>query len=114
IADAAKLGHGPEILIRIRTLDSSQRDALRHRVFAELPREETSRSQIRATLDQDPLVVLEICDFGAVGLGGPTRSDRIPLGTERTDFIDFLRNIGTPRDTEHGGGTYGFGKVALY
>ena len=57
---------------------------------------------------------MEICDFRTSGLGGPTRADRIPVGTEQTDFIDFLRNIGTPRDTEHGGGTYGFGKVALY
>ena len=57
---------------------------------------------------------MEICDFGTTGLGGPTRSDRIPSGVRDTDFIDFLRNVGTVRDTAHGGGTYGFGKVALY
>lgn len=114
IADAARLGKGPEIFIRIRTLEASQREALGSRVFASLPVEESSRDQIRSTLDLDPLVVLEICDFRTVGLGGPTRSDRIPVGTKQTDFIDFLRNIGTPRDTEKGGGTYGFGKVALY
>ena len=114
IADAAKLGTGPEIFLRIRTLDAAQRSALRERVFSSLPEETSSRAQILATLDMDPLVVLEICDFGTVGLGGPTRSDRIPVGTQQTDFIDFLRNIGSPRDTEHGGGTYGFGKVALY
>lgn len=114
IADAAKLGTGPEIFIRIRTLDAAQRGALRERVFFSLPEETSSREQILAALDMDPLIVLEICDFGTVGLGGPTRSDRIPVGTKQTDFIDFLRNIGTPRDTEHGGGTYGFGKVALY
>ncbi len=114
IADAAKLGKGPEMLIRIRTLEAAQRDILEHHVLAELPAEPTSNRQIRETLDEDPLVVLEVCDFGTVGLGGPTRSDRIPVGTKLTDFIDFLRNIGTPRDTGHGGGTYGFGKVALY
>jgi hypothetical protein len=114
IADAAKLGKGAEILIRIRTLEAAQRDILGHHVLSELPAEPTSNRQIRATLDQEPLVVLEICDFATVGLGGPTRSDRIPVGTKQTDFIDFLRNIGTPRDTGHGGGTYGFGKVALY
>ncbi len=114
IADAAKLGTGPEILIRIRTLGATQRNVLRDQVLSELPQDTTSRQQIRSALEADPLVVLEICDFKTVGLGGPTRSDRIPVGTEQTDFIDFLRNIGTPRDTEHGGGTYGFGKVALY
>src|SRR5690606_15863135 len=101
IADAAKLGTGPEIFIRIRTLDAAQRGALRERVFSSLPEETSSREQILAALDLDPLIVLEICDFGTVGLGGPTRSDRIPVGTKQTDFIDFLRNIGTPRDTEH-------------
>jgi hypothetical protein len=114
IADAAKLGNGPEILIRIRTLDAPQRDVLWQNVLTNLPEESTSKEQLRATMDQDPLIVLEICDFGTVGLGGPTRADRIPVGTRQTDFIDFLRNIGTPRDTNHGGGTYGFGKVALY
>ena len=57
--------------------------------------------------------VLEICDFNTKGLGGPTRADRIPRESA-TDFIDFVRNVGTPRDTPHGGGTYGFGKVSLY
>lgn len=114
IADAAKLGHGPEILIRLRTLSREQREVLGGVILRNIPREPTSREQLRSTLARGDLVVLEICDFRTSGLGGPTRSDRIPVGTERTDFIDFLRNIGTPRDTEHGGGTYGFGKVALY
>jgi hypothetical protein len=92
IADAARPGVGPEILIRLRTLSAT----------------------ISAFLEAERAVVLEICDFGTVGLGGPTRSDRIPVGTRQTNFIDFLRNIGTARDTEQGGGTYGFGKVALY
>jgi len=114
IADAAKLGNGPEMLIRLRTLTPEQRDVLANRVLTELPREPHSRDQIRESLGRDALIVLEICDFGTAGLGGPTRSDRIPVGTTQTDFIDFLRNIGTPRDSDKGGGTYGFGKVALY
>ncbi len=114
VADAAKLGKGPEILIRIRSLNAEQRSVLRNCVFSNLPEERSSKEQIGAVLNQDHLTVLEICDFGTVGLGGPTRSDRIPVGTKQTDFIDFIRNIGTPRDTEHGGGTYGFGKVSLY
>lgn len=114
IVDAASLGHGPEILIRLRTLSRKEREVLRGVVLSRIPRERNSRGLLKATLGRQDLVVLEICDFRTTGLGGPTRSDRIPVGTKRTDFIDFLRNIGTPRDSEHGGGTYGFGKVALY
>lgn len=114
IADAAKLGSGPDILIRVRTLDESQVSFLRERVLAELPEETASRAALRRFLYDPAPTVLEICDFGTTGLGGPTRADRIPIGTTRTDFINFLRNIGSPRDTEHGGGTYGFGKAALY
>lgn len=114
IADGARLGHGPEIMIRLRTLSPNQREVLKDIVLGEIPREQNSRELLSAALSRRDLIVLEICDFRTTGLGGPTRSDRIPVGTERTDFIDFLRNIGTPRDTEHGGGTYGFGKVALY
>lgn len=114
IADAARPGVGPEILIRLRTLPDAQRDILRSFILAEIPEEPGSSATISAFLGAERAVVLEICDFGTVGLGGPTRSDRIPVGIEQTNFIDFLRNIGTARDTEQGGGTYGFGKVALY
>ena len=114
IADAAKLGSGPKVLIRIRELTDQQRQALRKMVFAELPRESRSRDSISGFLDREQPVVLEICDFRTTGLGGPTRADRLPIETESTDFIDFLRNIGSPRDSAHGGGTYGFGKASLY
>ena len=114
IADAAILGIGPEIEIRLRSLTPAQQETLDSRVFGKLPKGPHSEKQIRALRSRKDLVVMEICDFRTSGLGGPTRADRIPLGTKDTDFIDFLRNIGTARDTEQGGGTYGFGKVALY
>lgn len=114
IADAAKLGRGPEILIRVRRLTGEQTAVLRERIFAELPEAPASREGLVAFLEATAPVVLEICDFGTTGLAGPTRADRIPVGTVHTDFINFLRNIGTPRDTEHGGGTYGFGKASFY
>ena len=114
IADAAIPGIGPEIEIRLRRLTPRQQKILASRVLRDLPKGPRSRKQIRALRSQADLVVMEICDFQTSGLGGPPRADRIPLGTTDTDFIDFLRNIGTGRDTEQGGGTYGFGKVALY
>ena len=114
IADAAKLGVGPEIEIRIRRLTKSQRLTLESKVLMSLPDAEQSRTALRNTLSQKELIVMEICDFRTIGLGGPTRSDRIPLGTKDTQFINFLRNIGAARNTVQGGGTYGFGKIALY
>lgn len=114
IADAAKLGSGPEILIRIRSLTGKQRRFLREYILAELPVEPTSLQELQGFLEKKEPVVLEICDFRTTGLGGPTRADRIPKGTSRMDFVNFLRNIGTPPDTEHGGGTYGFGKASFY
>lgn len=114
IADAAKLGRGPEILIRLRHLTGEQTTSLRERIFAELPEAPGSRDGLARFLNGASPIVLEICDFRTTGLGGPTRADRIPADTPRTDFINFLRNIGTPRDTDHGGGTYGFGKASFY
>ena len=114
IADAALPETGPEIEIRLRRLTPDQRRTLASQVIAELPQGRRSKDLLASMRSRKNLVVMEICDFGTLGLGGPTRSDRIPAGEKRTDFIDFLRNIGTPRDTEQGGGTYGFGKVALY
>ncbi|KQY63392.1 hypothetical protein ASD52_14495 [Ensifer sp. Root142] len=114
IADAAKLGTGPEILLRLRRLNAAEMRCCREKLLAELPAETRSHQSLSSFLETKNSVVLEICDFGTTGLGGPTRADKIPIGTNRTDFIHFLRNIGTPRDTEYGGGTYGFGKAALY
>ncbi|AEF43662.1 hypothetical protein SerAS12_0507 [Serratia sp. AS12] len=114
IADAAKLGLGPDIYIRIRKLTEQQVSVLANTVLKDLPNEARSKKEFASLLSQKEPVVMEICDFNTVGLGGPTRADRIPINTKRTDFIDFLRNIGTARDTKLGGGTYGFGKVALY
>ena len=114
IADAARLGVRARILFRIRTLRGAQRTAIKEHVLTQWPEDEDSNQKLQAFLTRENPVVMEICDFGTVGLGGPTRADRIPEGDERTDFIDLLRNVGSPRDVEHGGGTYGFGKAVLY
>jgi hypothetical protein len=114
IADAAKFGQGPSILIRLRRLNPDQRAAMRDHVLHALPDEPSSQQRFKDFLSRDEQIVLEICDFGTTGLGGPTRADRIPLESQRNDFINFLRNVGAPRDTDHGGGTYGFGKASLY
>lgn len=55
-----------------------------------------------------------VSDRGTLGLGGPLRADEVGPGETGADFVNLLRNIGEPRDREYGGGTYGFGKGALY
>jgi hypothetical protein len=67
---------------------------------------------LRKSLGQPTLRVLTVSDRGTSGLGGPTRADQVV--TEDHDFVSFVRNIGEPRDTELGGGTYGFGKAIFY
>ena len=46
IADAARPGVGPEILIRLRTLSDTQRDIIRSVVLAEIPEEPRSSTTI--------------------------------------------------------------------
>lgn len=101
--------------LRFREMKPSEHEALRRTVFRDLPRySDNPEHSIRSTLDRDRLNVIEICDTGTTGLGGPTRPDEVPLNGESPDFVDFLRNIGSPRDTVYGGGTYGYGKSSLY
>jgi hypothetical protein len=67
---------------------------------------------LRDALRGAELRIMEVSDRGTTGLGGPTRAD-LATGPER-DFVSFVRNIGEPRDTALGGGTYGFGKGIFY
>ncbi len=112
--DAAKLGRGPRILIRLRTLTPDQVAVFRDVVLKTRPLVASSADALERFLNSATPRVLEICDYGTTGLGGPTRADRVPVGGGRTDFIDFMRNVGTRRNTDLGGGTYGFGKSSLY
>ncbi|MFF4163465.1 hypothetical protein [Streptomyces sp. NPDC001741] len=66
---------------------------------------------LNETLRRNSIRVLAVSDRGTRGLGGPTRADT--FDAER-DFVSFIRNIGEPRDTALGGGTYGFGKGIFY
>lgn len=112
--DAAKLGSGPRVLFRLRRLTSDQRDTMRNVLLADLPDHKATARPVQDFLASKTPWVLEICDFGTTGLGGPTRADKpIPEG-DQSDFVDFIRNIGSKRNTDLGGGTYGYGKSALY
>jgi hypothetical protein len=112
--DAAKNGIGPEIHLRLRRLNEAQLHTLKNTVLDELPESPDSRARFDAFVEREEPWVLEIADFNTTGLAGPTRADKIPLGNDSTDFIDFMRNVGSRRDTVKGGGTYGYGKTSLY
>ena len=112
--DAAKRGKGPTVLIRLRELSETERDILENVVLSHPIPDSKSSSRFKELNNRSTRWILEISDVDTVGLTGPTRADRIPSGCADTDFIDFLRNIGSRRDTHHGGGTYGYGKTALY
>ncbi|MFE6715663.1 hypothetical protein [Streptomyces sp. NPDC057695] len=67
---------------------------------------------LRDTIRHGTVRLLSVSDRGTRGLGGPTRANDA-VGSDR-DFVSFIRNIGEPRDTALGGGTYGFGKGIFY
>ncbi|MFD0637004.1 hypothetical protein ACFQ9X_40970 [Catenulispora yoronensis] len=67
---------------------------------------------LRESLRGNVVRMLAVSDRGTNGLGGPTRADKVVDGAR--DFVSFVRNIGEPRDTIRGGGTYGFGKAIFY
>lgn len=114
ILDAANGRSGPSVLIRLRTLTSGQQHALGERLFAERPRGDVTRADLEASLGRPGLRVLELSDFGTAGLSGPTRADAPHDGEDPLNFVNFLRNVGAARDMRQGGGTYGYGKSALY
>lgn len=111
--DAADEYHVPKVVFRLRTLSQSQSDAL-DAVLPAFPGPEASNRAFEHFTTTEKKWVLEICDFGTGGLGGPTRADQLPGPGESTDFVDFMRNVGTRRDTYQGGGSYGYGKTSLY
>lgn len=68
---------------------------------------------LRALLRRPEITYLMISDRGTKGLGGPTRSDHTAEPGER-NWLSFVLNSGEARDTEGGGGTYGYGKGVFF
>lgn len=94
------------------TLGAPCLQSLREVVFAHVP----PKLPLGGWLgNPEPRLAFVIWDRGTVGLGGPTRADELSHeGDEAHDFVDFLRNVGSPPDKPQGGGTFGYGKAALY
>ncbi len=68
---------------------------------------------LAGSLSPDSIVIV-VSDRNTVGLGGAIRANTKDSAERRSDFVQFLRNVGEPSDHEFGGGTYGFGKGVFY
>jgi hypothetical protein len=107
--DAKAAGsHQVRVGIHLVELTEIQRRALAEQFFRDGPPTGDTGKALRRSRR-----LLLISDRGTTGLGGVLRADRED-GNEPRDFVDFVRNVGQPPDKERGGGTYGYGKVALY
>ncbi len=106
----------PSFKIRLRNLNQIEKLKFQS-FFSELPPNEASESVnkgLKEFFNKSNQVVLEICDFGTRGLGGPFSASESLCDSESSDFVNFVKNIGSPRDIQLGGGTYGFGKSSLF
>lgn len=107
----AAAGEGDiDFAIEIRRLSGDQHDNWSEYL---LPEPDHSDLGIASALRDDPTVLM-ISDRGTTGLGGPIRSDEIPISGERSDFVNFIRNVGERKGGDLSGGSYGFGKGILY
>jgi hypothetical protein len=111
--DAGNEKGRPTFTVNLRSLTDDEIDFLRSQFFADFVPEDSASCLSHFLSAANPMV-LELADFGTSGLGGPTDASVITDDDDDTDFVDFIRNIGTPRNTVFGGGTYGYGKSSLY
>ncbi|MGZ3147960.1 hypothetical protein ACVDFE_39460 [Lentzea chajnantorensis] len=108
--DARLPGNTVDYRIDFQTVGAAYAPVWREELLREAP--QTEHLPLRAALSAGTIDILTISDRGTSGLGGPTRADNAV--TQNHDFVSFVRNIGEPRDTALGGGTYGFGKGIFY
>lgn len=119
--DAAPAGNAVVVKLRYRVLTGHALEQFRRLAFSDLPPCATEPDEVEgeeaqglhSVLQGARLGIFEIADFNTTGLGGPSRADAVSEG-EDLDFVNFLRNVGATRDTNLGGGTYGYGKTSLY
>lgn len=111
--DASVEGMQTVYVTSIRELSTRQKNILQKLVLTE-QLDSKHKDSIANTFSSRKISVIEIADFGTKGLGGPTDASEVTEESDITDFVDFVLNVGSPRDTTHGGGTYGYGKSSLY
>lgn len=95
----------------LRHANARQKALLQQLVFANCPANLDISKMLQ---EQDEVLLLTLSDRGTTGLGGHTRADIVVDDKTPQDFVKFLRNIGQPPGKALGGGTFGYGKAALY
>jgi len=104
----------PEFDVRIRTLAPDE-DAAFRRLFSSQGADDepaSSNELARELAAPGPTRVLEICDFGTSGLRGS--ADPREPGDDRCNFRNFFFDLGVAHPASGDGGTYGYGRSALY
>lgn len=109
----ASQGHPVRFAVRSWMLTAAANDLMREVVLRELP-PGLPQALSEVVGASSNCRVLELSDRGTVGLDGPTRADTIEVAGESRNFLNLLRNVGQPTQRQHGAGTFGFGKAALY
>lgn len=102
----------PRMLVRLRTLDQRQAGVLQRLIESgdDSEDEPHDNNALRKCLvGQDPVRVLEICDFGTVGLDGETDPQ-----SAVSRFVKFFFDFGNAHVESGDGGTYGYGRSSLY
>ena len=97
--------------IRSWLATEDQRTALAEIVFRERPAKGLDLSTV---LDDQNLRLMTVYDRGTNGLCGPTRANIEPPPGQDNNFNNLLRNIGAAQQAQFSGGTYGYGKAALF
>jgi len=112
--DARQRSQGDTVRVQFsyRDLNEAQSHGLRNLLDNQIPESVFGKS-LEAWLAGDELSVLEVADFGTVGLSGPVHADEMPAPGEPAHFVDFIRNVGKTHEQVEGG-TYGFGKSSFY
>lgn len=102
----------PRMLVRLRTLDQTQAGVLQRLIESGDDSEDEPRDDnvLRSCLARwDPVRVLEICDFGTIGLDGETDPQ-----SAVSRFVKFFFDFGNSHVESGDGGTYGYGRSSLY
>ncbi|MCI4013010.1 hypothetical protein [Brevibacterium sp. ZH18] len=105
---------GPKISFEahIRSFSSEEQSILRDLVFRDVGGK--VNSDLRDVLSREESTVLILQDRETRGLGGPTDASAALSEQIRSDFRNFIFDIGRDSRRAVGGGTYGFGKGILY
>lgn len=100
--------------IRIRNLERGEEQQFR-KVFSQDDSFEPGpvNTLARQLASRGPIRVMELCDYGTIGLCGKCHPNE-PTGGTPSRFGNFFFEIGRSHEDSGDGGTYGFGRSSLY